>query len=305
MNENTGQFRSAAFGGFHRQDVLDYLERITRENQTQKQALEQALAEEQAARAQAEARAQQAENKAAEAVADREAFEQTLAESRQAQEKITAALAEAEAQVAALREKVNDLEPGAESWRRIKDTAGDIEVSAHERAQRIIQSAQDRRRNSGGGGPVDFGTASPLPAPQRGSAYLPLFGRDGVGFRPGRVFPGPGRCGGNARGFGGFGGLCTEGTFEVIKVTRTERISALAIFISSDRREKAFARNGANASRLFSRILFLGGVLLQDLSVDFIHPAQFFHAFRQKRRVLSPGNRAVNQRLQLVRGQAV
>ena len=58
MNENTGQFRSAAFGGFHRQDVLDYLERITRENQTQKQALEQALAEEQAARAQAEARAQ-------------------------------------------------------------------------------------------------------------------------------------------------------------------------------------------------------------------------------------------------------
>ena len=123
MNENTGQFRSAAFGGFHRQDVLDYLERITRENQTQKQALEQALAEEQAARAQAEARAQQAENKAAEAVADREAFEQTLAESRQAQEKITAALAEAEAQVAALREKVNDLEPGAESWRRIKDTA--------------------------------------------------------------------------------------------------------------------------------------------------------------------------------------
>ena len=138
MNENTGQFRSAAFGGFHRQDVLDYLERITRENQTQKQALEQALAEEQAARAQAEARAQQAENKAAEAVADREAFEQTLAESRQAQEKITAALAEAEAQVAALREKVNDLEPGAESWRRIKDTAGDIEVSAHERAQRTV-----------------------------------------------------------------------------------------------------------------------------------------------------------------------
>ena len=51
---------------------------------------------------------------------------------------------EAEAQVAALREKVNDLDPGAESWRRIKETAGDIEVSAHERAQRIIQSAQDQ-----------------------------------------------------------------------------------------------------------------------------------------------------------------
>ena len=27
MSEQTGQFRSAAFGGFHRQDVLDYLTR--------------------------------------------------------------------------------------------------------------------------------------------------------------------------------------------------------------------------------------------------------------------------------------
>lgn len=124
----------------------------------------------QAARAQAEARAQQAENKAAEAVADREAFEQTLAESRQAQEKITAALAEAEAQVAALREKVNDLEPGAESWRRIKDTAGDIEVSAHERAQRIIQSAQDQAaeiRAEGVRWILEL--QARWPAPQRGS----------------------------------------------------------------------------------------------------------------------------------------
>ena len=30
MNENEGQFRSAAFGGFHRQDVLDYIETMTR-----------------------------------------------------------------------------------------------------------------------------------------------------------------------------------------------------------------------------------------------------------------------------------
>lgn len=102
------------------------------------------LAEEPGCRAQAEARAQQAENKAAEAVADREAFEQTLAESRQAQEKITAALAEAEARWLPFGRRSMTWSQGAESWRRIKDTAGDIEVSAHERAQRIIQSAQDQ-----------------------------------------------------------------------------------------------------------------------------------------------------------------
>lgn len=144
MNENTGQFRSAAFGGFHRQDVLDYLERITRENQTQKQALEQAWRRNRLPVPRQRREPSRQKTRLRRRLPDREAFEQTLAESRQAQEKITAALAEAEAQVAALREKVNDLEPGAESWRRIKDTAGDIEVSAHERAQRIIQSAQDQ-----------------------------------------------------------------------------------------------------------------------------------------------------------------
>ena len=33
MNENAGQFRTAAFGGFNRQDVLDYIEKLTQENQ--------------------------------------------------------------------------------------------------------------------------------------------------------------------------------------------------------------------------------------------------------------------------------
>ena len=61
MNENAGQFRSAAIGGFHRQDVLDYFERITRENQEEKDAIlaekdaaAAALEEERAARARAE-----------------------------------------------------------------------------------------------------------------------------------------------------------------------------------------------------------------------------------------------------------
>ena len=63
MNENEGQFRSAAFGGFHRQDVLDYIETMTREHQAalaaaqeekdalaqEKAEVESALAEEKAA----------------------------------------------------------------------------------------------------------------------------------------------------------------------------------------------------------------------------------------------------------------
>jgi hypothetical protein len=45
MNENAGQFRSAAFGGFHRQDVLDYIEKITKAHREETAALETALAQ--------------------------------------------------------------------------------------------------------------------------------------------------------------------------------------------------------------------------------------------------------------------
>ena len=33
MQEKAGQFRSTPFGGFHRQDVLDYIEQLTQEHQ--------------------------------------------------------------------------------------------------------------------------------------------------------------------------------------------------------------------------------------------------------------------------------
>ena len=189
MNENTGQFRSAAFGGFHRQDVLDYLERITRENQTQKQALEQALAEEQAARAQAEARAQQAENKAAEAVADREAFEQTLAESRQAQEKITAALAEAEAQVAALREKVNDLEqnPGG-GLRTRRETLRFLPTSGHRGSSNLPRT---RRRKFGRRGFGGFWNCKPAASASKRICIPPSFRQRRSWIPSGPRFPRP------------------------------------------------------------------------------------------------------------------
>ena len=41
-----------------------------------------------------------------------------------------------------LEEKLQDIEPEAASWQRIKDTAGGIEVAAHERAQVTLQTAR-------------------------------------------------------------------------------------------------------------------------------------------------------------------
>ena len=120
MNETTGQFRSAAFGGFHRQDVLDYIETITRENQASREALEQALAREREARDQAEARLETAEDQAAQAAADRDRLAEELARTKEALDQTAAALTQAQSQA-------EDLE---------------IEVSAHERAQITLQCAR-------------------------------------------------------------------------------------------------------------------------------------------------------------------
>ena len=100
MSAMTGQFRGAVFGGFHRQDVLDYLEKLKEEH---RQALEEQKAEQEAS------------------------FALTLS---QRDEEIT----ELKRQIAALL-------PQAEAWQKIRDTAGDITVTAHAQAQSTIQDA--------------------------------------------------------------------------------------------------------------------------------------------------------------------
>ena len=142
MNENAGQFRSAAFGGFHRQDVLDYLARITRENQDKTLELTKALEEAQSARTQAETALAEVKEQAAEAAAAQEAMAEELARTQKVLEETDAARTAAEERAEELAERVRQLGPDAASWKRIKDTAGDIEVGAHERAQITLQKAR-------------------------------------------------------------------------------------------------------------------------------------------------------------------
>jgi len=149
MSEKAGQFRSAAFGGFHRQDVLDYLEKMAGEHQEERAAqeaekagLQAMLEEERAARARAENRMDLLENRESMTSDAQKKLEEEIARLKaqlaEKEEQLTRAKAEAQE----LRQKISSLEPGAESWKRIKDTAGDIEVAAHERAQITIQDAK-------------------------------------------------------------------------------------------------------------------------------------------------------------------
>ena len=137
MSEQTGQFRSAAFGGFHRQDVLDYLERLAQE----KQELTNRLTDESEARTQAEAGLAKAEQEAAAIREAQEAMSAELDYLRKELEVRSASLAQAEEEIKVLRAQAEALRPGAESWEHLKEQAGSIELSAHERAQVTIQDA--------------------------------------------------------------------------------------------------------------------------------------------------------------------
>ena len=140
MNEQTGQFRSAAFGGFHRQDVLDYLEKLTKE----KQELASRLEKETEARIRAETGLAQAEEAAKTEKEAQEAMSGELEYLRNELEARSASLAGAEDEIRVLKVQVETYRPGAEAWEHIKEQAGTIEVSAHERAQVTIQDAREQ-----------------------------------------------------------------------------------------------------------------------------------------------------------------
>ena len=149
MSEKAGQFRGAAFGGFHRQDVLDYLEKLAQERreeqedrEAEKAGLMASLEEERAARNRAENRLALLENRASETTDTQKELEEAVAKLREELAAKEAQLTQARAEAEDLRRQISKLEPEAQSWQRIKDTAGDIEVAAHERAQITIQDAR-------------------------------------------------------------------------------------------------------------------------------------------------------------------
>lgn len=138
------QFRSATFGGFHRQDVLDYLEKSAAEHNQQVKDLEQKLDD-------ARRRAQELEDGAAKLEQENELLaasaeglksradtaEENL---QQRDEQLTALQAEFDACSA----KLKALEPDALAYATIKERATGVELDAHRRAEEALQDAEHR-----------------------------------------------------------------------------------------------------------------------------------------------------------------
>ncbi len=150
----TYPFRSAAFGGFARQDVLNYLKQA-------QQVHEQALLEQQTARIAAEAQAQEAALRVQSLLREQEDAQRRvkelavqLAEAEQAALRQTAAMeslarrsAEQSDQIEELENVLQRLRPQAESYVNLKDRAAGIELSAHERAElALLQAKRESER---------------------------------------------------------------------------------------------------------------------------------------------------------------
>ena len=123
------KFRSTAFGGFNRQDVMDYLERSVKEHN---QALEKVNAQLTEARSEADQL--------------REQLAQVREEVRQAKEELERTTAnqmnELRTQNEQLRRQADAAQADAAAYAAIKERTAGIELEAHRRAQAIVDEAQ-------------------------------------------------------------------------------------------------------------------------------------------------------------------
>lgn len=123
------RFRGAAFGGFNRQDVMDYLERSVKEHN---QALEQVNAQLTEARGEVEQLREQLAQAREEARQVKEELERTVADQ----------MDELRAQNEQLRRKTDEAQADAAAYAAIKERTAGIELEAHRRAQAIVDEAQ-------------------------------------------------------------------------------------------------------------------------------------------------------------------
>ena len=151
-------FRSAAFGGFNRQDVLDYLEKTSAENGLRQRELQEKLEAAQEECRQLTARTTEQEEQLAILRRDRDNLNQQLEQVQGALEESQGQGEAQEEELAALRRerdewkaKAEALEPDASAYGILKERTAGVELEAHRRAQTVWAQAdaqaKELRRN--------------------------------------------------------------------------------------------------------------------------------------------------------------
>ena len=144
------QFRNAALGGFHKQDVLDYIEASGREHAQRLEGLEKERDE---ARAEGETlrdRLEHAEEELAGRVSELEGRLKQAEERADGAEQALAAerdsRAEAELKAEELEGRLKKAEPLAQAYESVKERTAGIELEAHHRALEVEAAAREQVR---------------------------------------------------------------------------------------------------------------------------------------------------------------
>ncbi|MEG2119853.1 MAG: hypothetical protein RRY53_05805 [Pseudoflavonifractor sp.] len=138
---NDQQFRSVAFGGFHKQDVLNYIETATKNHTEKIEALQRALEDSLAAKAALEKQTADTETQLAQTEQDLAHAAAELETARGDLEKQGQALAAAEHENRDLTARLKQAEPAAEAYAAVKDHTAGIELEAYHRAQDVLDEA--------------------------------------------------------------------------------------------------------------------------------------------------------------------
>lgn len=142
MGEGNNPFRGTTFGGFNRQDVLNYLSTAETEHDKVVAALRIELDECQKGRTEDRLRLEELEEKLCGETKSGMAFQDALLKLEVKEQKTEDALKKAEEEIKRLRASIAELEPKALAYGRIKDRAAAIELDAHERAQLTLDQAK-------------------------------------------------------------------------------------------------------------------------------------------------------------------
>ena len=147
-------FRTAAFGGFQRQDVLTYLEQTAKEQQEKQQQLQQQLSQAQeTGERQSKQLSEQGERLNALAGenqqlrAQLEELRQSLSASQAQAERAGEELARVRGELEAARNRVAALEPDAAAYAAVKERTAGVELEAHRRAQGVLDQANSQARH--------------------------------------------------------------------------------------------------------------------------------------------------------------
>ena len=146
------QFRNTAFG-FHKKDVLDYLELVaqqhTRQMQSMQERLDRAVQERDGLSRREEEQSAQLERTRTELERQRERggrLEEQMKEALARTEQLERELIQAREECRRFRQEAERLRPGAEAYDAVKERAAGVELQAHQRAQAVLDDAGEEVR---------------------------------------------------------------------------------------------------------------------------------------------------------------